>query len=104
MIFGDTGIFGGESFNIFFVRLPLKALMWYCGGDAPRFSIDVYELHANPCAHGCLHLLKVAYGDDPPASIGPHVRKNLARTKLPFGNGLQCWRDLLGEWDSYIFS
>jgi hypothetical protein len=46
MIFGDTGIFGGESFNIFFVRLPLKALMWYCGGDAPRFSIDVYELHA----------------------------------------------------------
>jgi hypothetical protein len=49
-------------------------------------------------------LLKVAYGDDPPASIGPHVRKNLARTNPPFGNGLQCWRDLLGEWDSYIFS
>jgi hypothetical protein len=67
-------------------------------------TIDVYQIICNPCAHGCLHLLKVAYGDDPPARIGPHVRKNLACTNPPFGNGLQCWRDLLGEWDSYIFS
>jgi hypothetical protein len=104
LIFGDTGIFGGESFNIFFVRLPLKALMWYCGGDAPRFYNRCVSVTCNPCAHGCLQLLKVAYGDDPPASIGPHVRKNLACTNPPFENGLQCWRDLLGKWDSYIFS
>lgn len=42
LTFGDTRIFGGESFNIFFLRLPLKALMWYCDGDAPRF----YKLYA----------------------------------------------------------
>ncbi len=59
LIFGDTRIFGGESFNIFFVRLPLKALMWCCGGDAPRFYNRCVSSYMQPL---CPWLLASAEG------------------------------------------
>jgi hypothetical protein len=59
LTFGDTRIFGGESFNIFFLGLPLKALMWYCDGDAPRFYNRCVSNYMKPL---CPWLLASAEG------------------------------------------